>query len=74
MSTTAKRKEVSIASNGSVPNVDPKENITENVQSRRSRQLEKEDRQSLVIWKRPFTTLEYFVKEVFMLLHTYGQK
>ncbi|XP_017771369.1 PREDICTED: vacuole membrane protein 1 isoform X1 [Nicrophorus vespilloides] len=35
---------------------------------------EKRDRESLVLWKRPFTTLEYFAKELMVLLGTYGKK
>ncbi|XP_035215888.1 vacuole membrane protein 1-like isoform X2 [Stegodyphus dumicola] len=34
----------------------------------------REDRQNLVLWKRPFTTLQYFVKELFINFYEYGTK
>lgn len=33
-----------------------------------------EDRKSLVLWKRPFTTLQYFLKEIFVIFNEYGSK
>lgn len=40
--------------------------------SREVKEKEKEDRETLVLWKRPLTTLYYFTMEVFTLLKTYG--
>ncbi|XP_054712005.1 vacuole membrane protein 1-like isoform X2 [Uloborus diversus] len=34
----------------------------------------REDRQSLVLWKRPFTVLQYFIKELFIVFYEYGTK
>ncbi|KAG8195156.1 hypothetical protein JTE90_023333 [Oedothorax gibbosus] len=34
----------------------------------------REDRKNLVLWKRPFTTLQYFVKELFINFYEYGTK
>lgn len=42
--------------------------------SRSRKQKEREERERLVIWKQPIKTLEYFTKEVFVLLYTYGKK
>lgn len=33
-----------------------------------------EDRKSLVLWKRPFMTLQYFVKELFIIFNEYGSQ
>lgn len=33
-----------------------------------------EDRKSLVLWKRPFTTLQYFIKELFVIFNEYGSQ
>lgn len=33
-----------------------------------------EDRKTLVLWKRPLTTLQYFVKELFIVFNEYGSK
>lgn len=38
------------------------------------RQKLKKQREGLVLWKRPITTTEYFIKEVSTLLYTYGEK
>lgn len=47
-----------LASNG--------DNLKENKERIVSRQKEKEERQSLVLWKKPIKTLEYFVRELFL--------
>ncbi|XP_046386216.1 vacuole membrane protein 1-like isoform X1 [Ischnura elegans] len=38
------------------------------------RRREKEERSKLVLWRRPLTTLDYFRKELFWDLNTYGTK
>ncbi|XP_018326635.1 vacuole membrane protein 1 isoform X3 [Agrilus planipennis] len=45
-----------------------------NSTSKHKKQGEKLERESLVLWRRPLKTLEYFFKEVFVLLYTYGNK
>lgn len=39
-----------------------------------SKELEKAERESIVLWKQPLLTLEYFNKEVFELSCIYGHK
>lgn len=34
----------------------------------------REDRKNLVLWKQPLTTLQYFVKELFIDIYEYGTK
>ncbi|EFA04843.1 vacuole membrane protein 1 isoform X1 [Tribolium castaneum] len=41
---------------------------------RTRKEKERKERESLVLWKRPLTTLEYSTKEVIVLLTTYGRK
>lgn len=48
----------------------PSEAAAETVQ----KQKEKEERASLVLWKRPIVTTEYFIREVSTLLYIYGAK
>jgi len=35
---------------------------------------EKEERESLVLWKRPFMTFNYFIRELFIYLQSYGRR
>lgn len=35
---------------------------------------ERKEKESLVLWKKPLTTIEYSTKEVFILLTMYGKK
>lgn len=41
---------------------------------RTRKETERKERESLVLWKRPITTIEYSTKEVFVLLTTYGKR
>lgn len=67
------RKVVSNTANG---NLTPQQNTvkTNNSSSRSKKQREREEREKIVIWKQPLKTLEYFTKEVFVLLYTFGKK
>lgn len=40
----------------------------------KQKQREREERQNLVLWKKPILTTEYFIKETSTLLYTYGEK
>lgn len=42
--------------------------------SQSDRRREKEEQSKLVIWRKPLTTLEYFGRELFLDLYTYGTK
>lgn len=63
---SVKRKDSSPEANGNNP---PRIDSTE-----RQKELEKKEREGIVIWRRPITTLEYFIKELFIVLYTYGKK
>lgn len=47
---------------------------TKNHAEQQKKEKERLERESLVLWKRPIVTVEYFVREVFILLSTYGKK
>ncbi|XP_018578590.1 vacuole membrane protein 1-like, partial [Anoplophora glabripennis] len=47
---------------------------TKNHAEQQKREKERQDRESLVLWKRPIVTVEYFIREVIILLSTYGKK
>ncbi|KAJ8972857.1 hypothetical protein NQ317_010281 [Molorchus minor] len=65
------RKDATMALNGN--NV--QNNIkTKNNTDQQRKEKEKKDRESLVLWKRPLTTMEYFCREVSILITTYGKK
>lgn len=53
-------------------------NAVHNNKKSKSEELRKEQdkkfRQSIVLWKRPLLTIEYFFREVIDLLITYGKK
>ncbi|XP_045466897.1 vacuole membrane protein 1 isoform X2 [Harmonia axyridis] len=74
MSTSVKRKDAKEASsktNGSSKQLEKKKSSeTGNLR----KQKEIEDRKSLVLWKRPFSTLEYSIRECAILLVTYGKR
>lgn len=40
----------------------------------KQKQKAREERQNLVLWKKPIVTTEYFIKETSTLLYTYGEK
>lgn len=69
MTRTAKKNPTTSVMNG---------NLGHNNKKSKSDELRKEKdkkfRQSIVLWKRPLLTIEYFVREVIDLLITYGQK
>ncbi|CAH2005431.1 unnamed protein product [Acanthoscelides obtectus] len=46
---------------------------TKSKDEQQKREALKKDRESLVLWKRPLTTVEYFFKEVFVLLSSHGR-
>ncbi|EDO42085.1 predicted protein [Nematostella vectensis] len=41
---------------------------------RRQRKLDQQERHKIVLWRRPITTLHYFVLEVIILLHDYKER
>lgn len=69
-----KRKDV--ASNGTSNQVQSSSFSPKDLkpQLRVNRSEEHEERESIVLWKQPMTTIKYFVKEVSLLLSTYGRK
>lgn len=71
MSTSVKRKDVKEV----VPTKNGSDKTQQSVESETlNKNKEKEDRQSLVLWKRPFSTLEYSFRECLILLITYGKR
>ncbi|KAJ8921223.1 hypothetical protein NQ315_013695 [Exocentrus adspersus] len=69
--TVGLRQEGSITVNGN--NVQ-NHTRTKNHAEQQRKEKERKDRESLVLWRRPLITIEYFVREVFILLSTYGRK
>ncbi|KAB0791277.1 hypothetical protein PPYR_03077 [Photinus pyralis] len=67
------RKNAASAANG---NATPQPATAKSVHSntRLKKQREREEREKIVIWKQPVRTLEYFAKEIFVLLYTFGKK
>lgn len=63
--SSVKRKDTSPEANGNNP---PR------IDSPSLKELERRERETIVIWRKPITTLEYFVKELFIVLYTYGKK
>lgn len=45
-----------------------------NHNEQQKKELEKADRKKLVLWKKPLVTMEYFFREIFVLLTTYGKR
>lgn len=70
MAVAAKRKDAREA-NGSATNNGTR--IAQNHEDEQKRR-DREERKSLVLWKRPIVTTEYFIKETSTLLYTYGEK
>ncbi|XP_024217580.1 vacuole membrane protein 1 isoform X3 [Halyomorpha halys] len=60
------RRKGDFASNG--------ENLKENKERIATRQREKEERESLVIWKKPVITVNYFVRELFLTSISFTQR
>lgn len=67
MATSTKRKDGAPETNGN--NVKPSK-----MASLEAKEKEKAERESLVLWKKPITTTEYFLRESLALLYTYGMK
>lgn len=67
---TAKRKDASKVAPTANGNTNTK--VQNNID--RQKQQEREERQNLVLWKKPIVTTEYFIKETSTLLYTYGEK
>jgi hypothetical protein len=73
MTTNTKRKENT--TNGTA--VAPDETVSGgfgDLNEKLRKENERKEKESLVLWKRPLTTVEYSTKEVFVLLTTYGKK
>ncbi|KAJ8942504.1 hypothetical protein NQ314_010057 [Rhamnusium bicolor] len=71
MSGGASRKDATTTLNGS--NIQ-NNTRTKNTAEQQRKDKEKQDRESLLLWKRPVITIEYFFREVVILLTTYGKK
>ncbi|VEN61499.1 unnamed protein product [Callosobruchus maculatus] len=69
MSGETKKKSATATQNGN----SLQSTKTKSKDEQQKREALKKDRESLVLWKRPFTTVEYFFKEVFVLLSTHGR-
>lgn len=66
-----KRNAATSTMNGNIVHNNKKsKNVSEGVK----KEKEKKFRQSIVLWKRPLLTIEYFLREVISLLTTYGKK
>ncbi|XP_068901927.1 vacuole membrane protein 1 isoform X2 [Tenebrio molitor] len=73
MTTNTKRKENT--TNGTA--VAPDETVSGgfgDLNEKLRKENERKEKESLVLWKRPLTTVEYSTREVFVLLTTYGKK
>ncbi|KAF7283517.1 transport and Golgi organization 5 isoform X2 [Rhynchophorus ferrugineus] len=70
-----KRKEIP-TSNGNIiqSNANGKTKNTLNDAQKRQKEKEREERESIVLWKKPLLTLEYFSKECGELVTYYGKK
>ncbi|KAG5875157.1 hypothetical protein JTB14_014286 [Gonioctena quinquepunctata] len=70
MAGQTKRKDATVQQNGNgTHSLKPK-----NSSEQKRKEREKKDRESLVLWKRPLTTVEYFFRECYVLSTTYGKK
>lgn len=69
MATAGKRKDAK-----ELPTVNGNTNNKVQNNIDRQKQKEREERQNLVLWKKPIVTTEYFIKETSTLLYTYGEK
>ncbi|GIY65838.1 vacuole membrane protein 1 [Caerostris extrusa] len=62
-----------LATNGGIDSAFPVQYDTSMLSSQTKQWMAvREERKNLVIWKRPFTTLQYFVKELFIDIYEYG--
>lgn len=44
------------------------------MQLKKMREEERQEREGIVLWKRPFTTLQYFTVELCLTIQEYAQK
>ena len=68
--STVKRKGDSVASVGQRNGSSPTQTETKLL----SRAAERADRESLVLWRKPIKTLNYFIRELFIASCFYGLK
>ena len=66
--TMATKKRKSSASNGSVVTALLDKAIQNQTHRTDLKKQELEERENIVLWKQPLVTLEYFIKEAFILL------
>ncbi|CAG9821447.1 unnamed protein product [Phaedon cochleariae] len=71
MAGQTKRRDATPQQNGDTVQNNMK---TKKQSEQKRKEKEKKDRESLVLWKRPLVTLEYFFRECLLLLTTYGKK
>lgn len=73
MASGTKRKEAT-NTNGSLPAPSQIKTNQQQQIDRQRKEKEREERESLVLWKQPLKTVEYFSKEVFILLSIWCKK
>lgn len=71
MPRITKRSVATATMNGNVAHNNKK---SKNVSEQERKDQEKKYRRSIVLWKRPLVTIEYFFREIVILLITYGKK
>ncbi|GFS56781.1 vacuole membrane protein 1 [Trichonephila inaurata madagascariensis] len=73
MTLKSRKSYENLASNGGIENAFSMQYDTSSLSSQTKQWIaSREDRKNLVLWKRPFTTLQYFVKELFIDFYEYG--
>ncbi|RZB40723.1 vacuole membrane protein 1 [Asbolus verrucosus] len=74
MTTNAKRKDTNTTTNGTAVAPEELPGGSGDPNEKLRKENERKERESLVLWKKPLTTIEYSTKEIFILLTTYGRK
>ncbi|XP_055935579.1 vacuole membrane protein 1-like isoform X2 [Argiope bruennichi] len=73
MNLKARKSYENLATNGGIENAFSMQYDTSSLSTQTKQWIaSREDRKNLVLWKRPFTTLQYFVKELFLDFYEYG--
>lgn len=73
MTSNTKRKENS--TNGvALTQDDPMEGGSGDLNEKLRKERERKEKENIVLWKQPLTTIEYSAKEITILLTTYGRK
>ncbi|GBM84591.1 hypothetical protein AVEN_187998-1 [Araneus ventricosus] len=73
MNLKSRKSYENLATNGGIENAFSMQYDTSSLSTQTKQWIaSREDRKNLVLWKRPFTTLQYFVKELFLDFYEYG--